>query len=152
MQVKTFIISVSSNQNSENELNLFLRSNKIFNLEKDFVANGINSYWAVWVQYDNFGEKSANNSTKRIKSKIDYKEKLDPAIFEIFAKLREIRKKIAIENGVAVYIVFTNEELENIALLDKISVENMLTIKGVGQKRIEKYGKKLVELYNDYLK
>jgi len=147
MQIKTFKLNVISNDKTEIELNLFLRSHKIYHLEKTFVESGNNSFWAILIQYEHYGDYSTDK-TPKIKSKIDYKEKLEPAVFEIFAKLREIRKKIAIENGVAVYVVFTNEELANIALLEEINLQNIQDIKGIGKNRIDKYGKFLVEQYN----
>jgi len=150
MQIKIFTLPVSSVATSEAELNHFLRSHKIFNFDKEFVENKANSFWTIWIQYEEYdGQNEIDNLGKqKIKSKIDYKEKLAPEIFEIFAKLREIRKQIAINDGVAIYVVFTNSELESIALLDEITLEKVKAIKGIGSKRLEKYAAPLVEIYN----
>ncbi len=40
------------------------------------------------------------------------------------------------------YAVFTDEELSNIAKLDEITAPNMLKIKGIGEKKVEKYGQR----------
>jgi hypothetical protein len=45
-----------------------------------------------------------------VKSKADYKEILSPEDFSLFSKLREIRKKLAGDNGLPVYAVRTNEQ------------------------------------------
>lgn len=40
--------------------------------------------------------------------KVDYKKVLDEATFEKFSKLREIRKKVAAEEGISAFIIFTD--------------------------------------------
>ena len=152
MQIKVFTISVFSNEQDVEELNLFLRSHRILSIEKEFVNNTVDSFWTTWIHYDNFFDTNTENKitkNKIKKSKIDYKEVLDSDTFQIFSKLREIRKKIAIDDGVAVYIVFTNDELAKIAALKEISIENIKTIKGIGEKRISKYVEQFVSMFND---
>ena len=73
---------------------------------------------------------------------------LDKETFTKFSKLREVRKKIAIENAVSAYIVFTDAELAEIAKMQEITIKKLKTIKGVGDKKAEKYGKQLIENYN----
>ncbi len=148
MQIAIFTLPAFSGEKEQEQLNLFLRSHKIFSLEKEFVNDGASSYWSVWIQYDGFKTVDAQNMKAKKKSKIDYKEVLEPDIFLIFSRLREIRKEIAIEDGVAVYIVFSNEELAQIAALDEITVSNIKKIEGIGEKRAEKYGRKLIEKFN----
>ena len=43
--------------------------------------------------------------------KVDYKEVLKPEEFEVFSRLRDWRKTVAEQEGVPVYVVFTNEQL-----------------------------------------
>jgi len=47
-----------------------------------------------------------------------------------------------------VYAVFTNEELASIAALEEILPETIKKIKGIGDKKTERFGKRLVEQYN----
>jgi superfamily II DNA helicase RecQ len=58
-----------------------------------------------------FLDSSEKNSGETIKSKVDYKDILTPEEFTLFSKLREVRKKLAEENGLPVYAVCTNEQL-----------------------------------------
>jgi len=152
MQIKVFTIPVFSNEQDTEELNTFLRSHRVLSIEKEFVNNTIHSFWTVWIRYDNFFETNTEPSilkNKNKKSKIDYKEILDSDTFQIFSKLREIRKKLAIDDGVAVYIVFTNDELAKIAGLEEISAENIKKIKGIGEKRISNYANQLVLMFKE---
>ncbi|MBK6932547.1 MAG: HRDC domain-containing protein [Saprospirales bacterium] len=75
---------------------------------------------------------------------MDYKKVLDEATFEKFSKLRDIRKKVAADEGVSAFIVFTDEELAGLAKLDEITEKAMLGIKGIGEKKVERYAKHFI--------
>ena len=45
-------------------------------------------------------------------------------------------------------MVFTNAELAKIAELEEKTPENLKSIKGIGKKRVEKYGQQLLELFH----
>ena len=50
MQVKTFILPVLSSERNEEDLNKFLRSHRVLQMERHFCAeNG--GFWAVLVEY-----------------------------------------------------------------------------------------------------
>jgi superfamily II DNA helicase RecQ len=144
MQIRIFTIPILDNEESEAELNRFLSGNKILEVEQSLVEKGSNAYWCFCVRY------LERNTTgqKENKKRIDYKEILDEAAFQRFSELREIRKKIAEKDGVPVYMVFTNEELASIAQLSEITPQNIRQIKGIGAKKVEKYGKSIIERLN----
>ena len=77
--------------------------------------------------------------------KRDYKQELDEETFKKFSTLREIRKAIAMEDAVPPYAVFLDEELASLAKLDVITISELQKIKGIGQKKIEKFGQKLLD-------
>ena len=68
-------------------------------------------------------------------------------MFAKFSKLRTIRKQIAAEQGVSAYIVFTDAELAELAKLEQITIQKMKGIRGIGDKKADKYGKLLIERY-----
>jgi superfamily II DNA helicase RecQ len=82
------------------------------------------------------------------KERVDYRQVLSPAHFVVFSVLREARKKIATNEGVSAYIVFTDAELAEIAQLPEISLSKLKSIKGIGDKKADKYGKLLIDLLN----
>jgi len=139
MEIQIFSISVFENIAELQKINAFLRGHKIIDIEKQFVNNGRDSFWSFCVRYiDSPPENKSNfNSNKNVK--IDYKEILDETTFLKFSKLREIRKEIAKTDAVPAYAVFTDEELSEIAKLPEITESGIRTIKGIGQKKTEKY-------------
>jgi len=142
MQLKLFTIPITDNGRFLEELNLFLRTHKILELENHLINNEKGASWCFCVKY-------IENNTIALKTdkKPDYKAELKEHEFKKFSKLREIRKQLADENAVPAYAVFTDEELANIARLETINVKNLQTINGIGQKKVEKYGDKLITAY-----
>ena len=98
LQLKFFIIPVSDIEPCEQEINRFLRSVRVVNMQRDFVDQGPNSFWSVAIEYLP-AAKSASEKDSLKKSKIDYKQVLSPGDFALFAKLREWRKIEAAEIG-----------------------------------------------------
>lgn len=144
MQIKVFNISVFDKGEQTEELNKFLRSHSIIDIEKHLISEGQYSLWTFCVRY-----KENSKTETQLKPKIDYKEILDDSVFKVFSILRACRKKLAEQNGVPVYAIFTNEELANIAKLDNINIENLKKINGIGSKKLEKYGKPIIEMYQN---
>ena len=82
-----------------------------------------------------------------IQRKTDYKEILSEAEFNIFSRLRSIRKEISAKDSVPAYAVFTDAELADMSRLEAISIVNVKKIPGIAEKRMEKYGNQLIEKY-----
>jgi len=80
---------------------------------KELAATGGESQWAILVEYLDSPDKSGGE--QQIKGKVDYREILNAADFSLFSKLRDVRKRLAEENGLPVYAVCTNEQLAEIA-------------------------------------
>ncbi|HIP83659.1 MAG TPA: hypothetical protein EYH19_08870 [Desulfocapsa sulfexigens] len=129
-------------------LNEFLQKHSIHSLDRQFVAEGTNSFWSICVvTHDN--NKSDHSMYKQTSSgkkpRIDYQAELDPEHFTIFARLREFRNQIANDFDVAPYAVFTNDQLSKISQLQGINLETMSQIKGIGGKRLKVYAVRLLE-------
>jgi superfamily II DNA helicase RecQ len=145
MQLKFFTITDNDNGAIEKELNSFLSSRKVLEVITNFNPSPNGGSWHICVKYIE-GSAPLNKSNS---IKVDYKELLTPEVFNIFSKLRAIRKQIATEEAVPAYVVFTDDELASIAGLQVISSKSLLSINGVGEKKIEKYGNRLVEMLNN---
>jgi len=141
MQIKLFTIPIGDSGDLEEKMNRFLRGNKILEIENRLVNNERGASWCFCVKYV---EKN-QSSTGGKKVKVDYRVELEDATFKIFSKLRSIRKQIAKDEGRPAYLIFTDEELAAIAKLEEITPSKMLKIKGVGEKKVERYAKKLIE-------
>jgi len=80
---------------------------------------------------------------------VDYKEILDPVEFALFVKLRELRKECAKKEEIPAYAIFTNEQLAQMAKARPATVTELAKVEGVGESRIEKYGKAFLALTAD---
>ena len=143
MQFRIFNIPIPGSDAETEEMNRFLRGNRIIAVEKQLVSAGSAHYWSFCVQFIHSASSQQNIAQGERKEKIDYKNVLDAPTFEVFSKLREYRKQIAENDAVPAYAVYTDAELAEIAKLREINPKNLLTINGIGEKRVEKYGKVL---------
>ncbi|MDE5773685.1 MAG: HRDC domain-containing protein [Muribaculaceae bacterium] len=141
MQLKFFIFSVLDIVNAEEDINKFLKSAKVLEIKKELVHDGDRSYWAICILY-----LESAISDNNVKNKIDYKDRLSEVEFKLFCKLRTIRKQLADEDAVPAFAVFTDYELSEIAKLPEIAISTIKKIKGIGSKKIEKYGKKFCDM------
>jgi ATP-dependent DNA helicase RecQ len=64
----------------------------------------------------------------------------------LFERLREWRAGVAREQGVPAYIVFGDATLRGIAVTKPTSLEQLGTISGVGEKKLEAYGDGVLEV------
>lgn len=140
MQIKLFTIPIGDCGVALAQLNSFLKSNKILEVQNQLISNENGAYWCFCVRYI---EKTLNQDGYS-KTKVDYKHVLDDETFKKFSKLREIRKKVAADEGIPAFAVFTNEELAGLAKLDTISKKTMLSVKGIGDKKVERFAKYFV--------
>ncbi len=90
--------------------------------------------------------KKVSKSLSRLKSKAKKSGKPSKDYFEnpLFAKLRELRLKLAQENSLAAYMVFSDATLLEMANEKPKNKEEMLEISGVGEVKWERYGEKFL--------
>ncbi len=136
MQIKLFTIPIGDGGSALREMNTFLLGNKIIEVTENFVGNSSGAYWCFSVRYVERTELTKDGE----KQKKDYRELLDAPTFEKFSKLRKTRKKIAAEEGISAFIIFTDEELAALAKLDQITEKGLLGIKGIGEKKVSRFG------------
>ncbi len=150
MKHKFFIIPAADPVTAENELNVFIAQHRITHIERHFVVDGTNSFWPICVTWlDNEGTL-AGSMAKR-KNKIDYREVLNETDFRIYAKLRDLRKDLADREATPVYNIFTNEQLATIVQKRILTKAALLEVEGIGQTRVEKYGKDFLDCINSIL-
>jgi superfamily II DNA helicase RecQ len=140
MQIKLFTIPIGDSGAALDEMNRFLKGNKILEVQNQLISNENGAYWCFCVRYI---EKELSQVVHS-KTKVDYKQVLDDATFQKFSKLRAIRKKVAADEGIPAFAVFTDEELAGLAKLETITVKTMLSVKGIGDKKVERFAKHFI--------
>jgi superfamily II DNA helicase RecQ len=136
MQIKIFSIPLMGGDAIEQDMNRFLRAHKILKVDSKLANKKRDAVWTFEIRYVEGTETLSDGGSA---TKKDYRLLLDEPTFAIFSALREIRKKIAEKEGVPPYAVFTNEELAEMAKLEKRDVASIQKINGIGVKKIEKY-------------
>lgn len=124
-------------------LNRFLQSHRIADTRVEFVDEGPSSAWCVCVTWV---EEPAE--TGRRAASVDYKAELSPEDFDVFARLRDIRKTLAQREGLATYAVFTNAQLAEMVRSRVTTKAGLARISGVGESRVSRYGDAVLEELN----
>ena len=140
MQFTTFFIPLGDAGQAQDELNAFLRSKRVLAVDKALGAQG----WSFCVEWLEGGKPSMSK-----RPKIDYREILSAAEFDLFSALRDQRKELAHREGVQLYTVMTNEQLADMVRLKIKAVSELTKIPNMGAARIEKYGAALLKVLNE---
>ncbi|HMQ11878.1 MAG TPA: HRDC domain-containing protein [Candidatus Competibacter phosphatis] len=129
-------------------LNRFLAERRIVAVDRQFVADGGNSFWAFSVAYRDGASASdpMGAAGRAEKTKIDYREVFDE---RDFATLRTLRKELAEAEGVPAYALFTNEQLAAMVRGKARTVTDLAAIEGVGKSRVEKYAAAFLKVLAD---
>ena len=67
---------------------------------------------------------------------------------ELFKKLKEWRDAIAKKEGTESFRVLPNRTIEGIAMSEPADKEELVNIKGIKEKKFQKYGRKILEIVN----
>lgn len=145
MQIKVISVPVAGGEGMNDELNKFLRGHKVLQVTQELVAVGEGAYWTFCIRYVD-GTASGPGEKK---DRVDYREVLSPRDFDRFAKLRVVRKAIAEEEGIPAFAVFTDEQLAGMAQLGELTETGMRGVKGVGEKKVERYGAGFIKVLAD---
>lgn len=150
MEIKIITVPAIGGEELNEEMNRFLRGHKIVCVDKQFYQAFENAYWTFCIRYlPNAANSSNGTAFSEKKEKIDYKNVLDEKTFAVFSKLRMIRKALAEKDEVPAYAVFTDAELAEISKLENLSENSLLSIPGIGQRKVEKYGKLMLNMLNE---
>jgi len=145
MQIRIFTISVFDAGAGMAELNRYLAGQRVLEVEQRMIQTEAGAFWTFCIR--SVLESSVFSGNRSVKEKVDYKQVLNEAEFAIFSELRACRKKLAQDDSVPAYAVFTDEELCGILRLETLAVEQLKKVPGIGEKKVEKYGELLLNCY-----
>ena len=135
-----------------------------YGIMKDYSSKFIRDFIKVLIEYDyvslregtysmlKLNEKSykilKSDLKVMLKLKTDDEEKVINNL--LFNKLKLWRRDVSIKEGVKPYIIFSDATL--IELCNKIpkNEQELLEIRGMGEKKLKKYGEKLIKLLKEY--
>lgn len=112
MQFKFFAIPIDSSGQNENELNKFLRSHRVLTVDRHFYPE--KCIWAISVEYID-QDPTAEAPPQQRREKTDFTAGMTDEEKERYEKYKDIRRRLATERGIPVYLIYTNEELSILA-------------------------------------
>ena len=69
---------------------------------------------------------------------------------KLFEQLRTLRKQLADEQGVPPYVVFSDKTLVELSLLKPTTRDEMLTVSGIGEVKLDRYAEPFLEVIARY--
>lgn len=111
-------------------------------LSNDVLFNGSKVYTKLKLNKAESKSTSSKSQTSIIEPKFDE---------NLFAILSDLRKKIANENFIAPFIVFSDVSLKQMCTFYPTDAESMLKIEGVGLNKLVKYGNVFIETISNYV-
>jgi superfamily II DNA helicase RecQ len=139
VKFRFFAIPARSPEAGEQALNAFCAERRVLSVEKELVADGGESYWAICVCYLE-GADSVRGALGGKRDRVDYKAVLSERDFAVYAELRNLHKSIAEQEGVPAYALFTNDQLAEMVTRRATTLAALGEIDGVGKARLDKYG------------
>jgi superfamily II DNA helicase RecQ len=121
-------------------LNAFLSSRRVLNVERRIVRAETDPAVVFVVEYLPTSDKGESKRPP----KVDYRELLSEAEFEVFSSLRQVRSEVAQELGRPVYTVFSNAELAAMVQGRLRTREGIRGLSGVGEARVEQFAERFL--------
>ena len=146
MPLRFFAIPVNDCAASEQELNGFLARHKVLSVDRHLIDLGVNSFWAICIDYLSHAPGGAQYGLNLSRSRVDYKAILPAGEFAVFSQLRALRKELAQAEAVPVYTLFTNEQLAQMVQRRCRSKSDLAQIDGIGDGKLDKYAERLLAL------
>ncbi len=143
VQYASFVVPPYANSPEQEELNRFLRGNRVVDVRKELVQGENGPSWLFLVEYL---DASPARDRAMGAPKIDYKEVLSPEDFAVFSKLRDLRKSVAEAQGLPIYAVFTNDQLATLAKNRPRNQADFKRVEGIGEGKFGKFGEQFLAL------
>ena len=136
MQFRVFSLPAAGDVEAEAAFNTFLRSHRAVSVQRELVQNGGSAHWCFCVEYIE-GPQGTVVEKGEGRRRVDYKERLSGPDFALFVQLRDLRKKMSVEEAIPVYAICTNEQLAAMAERRPTSISELRAIEGLGDAKAE---------------
>jgi len=137
------IITIPFNQEQgmfhEEELNKFLLNKTLKQYRTEFFKSNEQAYWTVFIEYE-----TILNDHVKINNSFNETEKT------LQQKLREWRRQKAENMGLPVYIIFANQQLDEMVRLKPGTLEALKRVRGFGEKKMASYGHDIIEIVKGF--
>lgn len=90
-------------------------------------------------------QESKNSQSSKISKNKRKSEILTSKGLDLFEILRKVRTRLAREEGMPPYIIFSDKTLTDMCVRQPVNRNEMLTVSGVGMNKLEKYGQYFID-------
>ncbi|MFT6267511.1 MAG: ATP-dependent DNA helicase RecQ [Alphaproteobacteria bacterium] len=99
------------------------------------------------------GETVVHLAVPKFKVSSAQKNKYEPSNIDkvLFAKLKNLRKQLSVEQAVPAFNIFSDASLSDMTAKMPINQDDFLNVTGVGEKKLLQYGGPFTRLISDYL-
>lgn len=138
-----------STDNKEVEKDLNKQLDELENLffNKNECLKGLLTGFSAQNYIDLRAKASIKDEVKKTKKREVTRVKNHP---ELFNDLRKVRILLSEQNNVLPYQIFTQESLYEMCEVLPVTARQLSAISGIGKVRLEKYGKEILSIINDY--
>lgn len=95
-------------------------------------------------------ENAFDSGKRSAASRMRRSDILNSRGLELFERLRELRTRIAGEESLPPYIIFSDKTLVDMCIKAPLSREEMLRVSGVGENKYERYGERFLSVITEY--
>ncbi len=122
----------------DSALKEFLAGKSVISIEKRFFKQNSHYFWTFAIEY----ESDKVGGSKEIDLETDGQKNL-------FLALKEWRNELAAEKGVPPYLLFTNNQLKQIAIRQPKTTEELKNIQMISSKKAQEYGEAIFKLISE---
>ncbi|GAB4535929.1 MAG: hypothetical protein Fur0020_03620 [Thermodesulfovibrionia bacterium] len=145
LQFRLFNIPIDNGENELEQLNTFLCNVEV----KRFNASVVdNTFWSILLGYTPNIPKKVK-SAKNEKLSCESIAELSPDDMELYERLRKWRNDKAQTQNVPEYFVFSNKTLMTIAKARPETIDMLMNISGIGEKKIGDYGDEVLRIVSE---
>lgn len=157
MRITTFKIRLNEDFQAQDKqlLNEFLQNNHILETTSQFVHDK-EHYWSILLRYSeknlmvNEPSPEKYQSSNKLQTPKKYETPQDVFLnadeIKILESLKIWRTERAKGDNLPVYMIATNSELFSIAKFKPARKEELIELKGFGEKKIEKFGEDIINI------
>ncbi|NCD33987.1 MAG: hypothetical protein EOL87_11315 [Spartobacteria bacterium] len=147
MAYKIITVPLPETADRETEVNAFLANHAVVGVQRRFIEKADEAFLVFLIEYVPGGaEKIAQSTFTPSQPRKDWKAELEDDEFRVFNLLREERAKMADEEGIKVFNIFTNAQLVEMVKRNVTDKKSLSEIPQVGEGRIKKYGDRMLAL------
>ena len=150
MKVKHFNIRLNKEYlyQDEEALNAFMRAVSVKSTATQLISTGQISYWSILVFYldtpplEEHHEKTSEKHSAFDPSTLNSEER------NRYDALRTWRSDTAVKENFPPYVIAHNAQLGAIAKVNPTTTDGLLKVKGLGERKVAKYGDKIIAILN----